>query len=352
MEQLQPQHKPVKWKVLSKKQEYRYKNWRLEAMRYGRSRRPNLFFSLSLVAFVLFCLRYMGYPPFRRQTVFEPSNNFEPGSVPKDGVELVVASIKEENMTWLNDYLPYWKKSIYIANDPTAELTVPKNKGKEAMVYLTYIIDRYDSLPGNIIFHHGGRFQWHTDDPHYDGLPQLRDFRLQHLKKVGYANLRCSWLLGCPAEISPEVNDDPDPNTPAHAQHVYKKAFMELFPGKQVPEVVAVPCCAEFAVRRELIRKRPRKDWIRYREWLMNTELDDKLSGRVMEYSWHMMLGRQPVHCPDVKKCYCEMYGKCNLTCGRNACVGQYKLPRYLQLPGGWPHTGWDGEDRKWTGLP
>lgn len=66
------------------------------------------------------------------------------GEKPKDAqkvadnnVELVVASMKKENITWLHDYLTDWKKNIYVVDDPTAELTVPLNKGREAMVFLT-----------------------------------------------------------------------------------------------------------------------------------------------------------------------------------------------------------------------
>ena len=56
-----------------------------------------------------------------------------------DDVEMVVASMKKENTTWLQEYLLDWHKSIYVVDDPTAELTVPKNKGREAMVVLTYV---------------------------------------------------------------------------------------------------------------------------------------------------------------------------------------------------------------------
>lgn len=55
-----------------------------------------------------------------------------------DDVELVVASMKRENITWLDDYLLDWKKNIYVVDDATADLTVPLNKGREAMVFLTY----------------------------------------------------------------------------------------------------------------------------------------------------------------------------------------------------------------------
>ena len=52
---------------------------------------------------------------------------------------VVVASQRTENATWLSTYFPDWEKNVYAVDDPTAELTVPKNKGRESMVYLTYV---------------------------------------------------------------------------------------------------------------------------------------------------------------------------------------------------------------------
>jgi hypothetical protein len=49
----------------------------------------------------------------------------------------VVASQQTENTTWLEHFFPEWEHFIYHVDDPTAELTVPKNKGRESMVYLT-----------------------------------------------------------------------------------------------------------------------------------------------------------------------------------------------------------------------
>lgn len=56
-----------------------------------------------------------------------------------DDTEMVVASMKKENLTWLDDYLLDWKKNIYVVDDPYAPLTVPVNKGREAMVFLTCV---------------------------------------------------------------------------------------------------------------------------------------------------------------------------------------------------------------------
>jgi hypothetical protein len=52
---------------------------------------------------------------------------------------VVVASQASENATWLNHYFPAWETNIYHVDDPDAPLTVPKNKGRESMVYLTFV---------------------------------------------------------------------------------------------------------------------------------------------------------------------------------------------------------------------
>jgi hypothetical protein len=53
---------------------------------------------------------------------------------------VVVASQASENATWLNHYFPSWETNIYHVDDPDAPLTVPKNKGRESMVYLTCVL--------------------------------------------------------------------------------------------------------------------------------------------------------------------------------------------------------------------
>ena len=51
--------------------------------------------------------------------------------------ELVVASLRDDDTSWLQKNLPDWKANIYVVNTHSAPLTVPVNKGREAMVYLT-----------------------------------------------------------------------------------------------------------------------------------------------------------------------------------------------------------------------
>ena len=151
---------------------------------------------------------------------------------------------------------------------------------------LSYIIDNYDALPDNILFIHPQRFQWHNDDPDYDGLPMLRHLQLPYLKQEGYVNIRCAWSLGCPNEIRP-YEEEGEHREAVHAGGDYRQAFQHLFPGVDVPEAVGVSCCAQFAATKEKIRERKKADYVRYRDWIVDTKLPDSISGRVLEYSWH-----------------------------------------------------------------
>jgi hypothetical protein len=54
-------------------------------------------------------------------------------------VALVVASQTTDNTTWLEESFPVWEKAIYLTDAPS-NLSVPVNKGRESMVYLTSAI--------------------------------------------------------------------------------------------------------------------------------------------------------------------------------------------------------------------
>jgi hypothetical protein len=64
--------------------------------------------------------------------------------------ELVVASLIGDDTSWLDEFFDDWKKNIYVVNNQSAPLTVPKNKGREAMPFLTYAsahLLHYSSIP-------------------------------------------------------------------------------------------------------------------------------------------------------------------------------------------------------------
>ena len=41
--------------------------------------------------------------------------------------------------------------------------------------------------------------------------------------------------------------------------------------------------------------KRPRGDYEKLRGWIVETEKSDALSGRVMEFLWHVVFGKEAV---------------------------------------------------------
>lgn len=179
-----------------------------------------------------------------------------------------------------------------------------------------------------------------------DNVPLLRNLQLPYIISQGYANLRCVWDLGCPAEINLET--PPGTIDPSKATEIaYPQAFHELFPEEPLPSSVGVACCAQFAVTRDRIRVRPQKDYQHYRQWLLDTSLENQVSGRVLEYSWHIIFGKPAVHCPDARVCYCNTYGLCNLKCEEEGkCGNRWPFPPFATLPKGWPTVGWDGESR------
>lgn len=128
-------------------------------------------------------------------------------------------------------------------------------------------------------------------------------------------NLRCHHQPGCPDHIHPRLlsdkeNKDDRLNVPESA--IIGDAWTQLFPSRsKLPEVLSQPCCGQFALSRSTILSVPKLQYIFYRDWLLTTDLEDRLSGRVWEYTWQYIFAGQEVFCPDEYDCYCEGYGVC-----------------------------------------
>ena len=235
---------------------------------------------------------------------------------------IVVGKTEDEDTDWVIDELPEyvprprfalfdialkltlvsWKHAIYTVDNPKAPLSVPQNKGKEANVYLQYIISNYDFLPSVIVFLHSHRggypHAWHTEFADHSNVRTIRMLQTDFIRKNGYANLRCNHRPGCPAEVQPF--QAPDPRRPQ--EQALPEVWSVFFgdgsgngTAMPLPQVIAAPCCSQFAVSRDQVWARPLSDYQRFHRWVVETELDDETSGRVMEYMWHIIFGRDPV---------------------------------------------------------
>jgi hypothetical protein len=165
-----------------------------------------------------------------------------------------------------------------------------------------------------------------------DAKNNLQNLRLNHIDEQGYVSLRCHWFQGCPVTVnlttSPYLDPlkyNPDPDIQVF-NHLYTSTLHYLFPTLPIPKEVGAACCSQFAVSAATIRKHKKDVYIKIRKWLIDTKLDDYDSGRLLEYMWHILFGKEAVHCPDADDCYCRMYGKCGLKCEEGDC-GQYQYP-------------------------
>jgi hypothetical protein len=145
----------------------------------------------------------------------------------------------------------------------------------------------------------------------FDSVKMVRRLKSQHVLQNAYMNLRCHLDPGCPHHIHPYVGKDSDDILTVPEAAVIGKAWGQLFPENPVPSVLSQPRCAQFAVSAEQIRKVPLERYLEYRKWLVATEFDDRLSGRVWEYVWQWLFTGQAELCPIETTCYCEGYGIC-----------------------------------------
>lgn len=219
----------------------------------------------------------------------------------------------DEDISWMDKELPDTPRAVYEVTDPKAKYHVPKNKGREAMVYLTYIIDHYNDLPDTVIFAHSHRHAWHNNV--IQGLDAAQMItRLNHdrVARQGYMNLRCHHNPGCPDWIHLDrPGIDFDFIWKPEEIHFRRHVWEELHPGAPIPFALSAICCAQFAVSRERIRTVPLERFHHYREWLLKTPMEDRFSGRIFEYVWHYIFTGHEQYCPSMNNCYCDGYGIC-----------------------------------------
>ena len=181
------------------------------------------------------------------------------------------------------------------SQDTNATLKIPKNKGHEAMVYLSFIIERWDTLPRYTVFVHGHEKSWHQEN---DLVPLIQNMKLSALDAEGYIPLRCDWYPSCPREIRPVAHDAIVWGPGVHRQDAEDgivEAWPIFFPEVEIPPTISSQCCAQFAVTDDRIRSRSLETYTMMREWLLNTTLIDDVSGRVLEKLWAYIFTNEPV---------------------------------------------------------
>lgn len=226
---------------------------------------------------------------------------------------LVMGRLKEEDISWVEEELPTLQTAIYVVDDDPTALRIPKNKGHEAMVYLTYIIEHYDDLPDVSLFFHPHKVTWHNNILlNYDTAFTIQSLSDERVTREGYFNARCHHDPGCPDWLHLDRPEEEwDLVKKNEERYFTSDLWHELHPGVPPPASLSQPCCAQFAVSRDRIRTRPLAQYQRYRRWLLDTDWPDEISGRLMEYTWQYIFAGTSEFCPAVNICYCDGYGVC-----------------------------------------
>ncbi|KAL2842104.1 hypothetical protein BJX68DRAFT_270822 [Aspergillus pseudodeflectus] len=252
---------------------------------------------------------------------------------------VIIAALQKDNLTTLgldSGLRPGDEQIVYVADDPNATHSVPMNKGNEAMVYLSFLIDRYYSLPEAMAFMHAGRTSYHNNHLlHLSSSRLVRNLRTQYVRARGFVNLGCDWSSYCTrpptASASPLVSADNKqavpgslypisvltrhpPSDPRAEYSTFAMIWASLFPGQPVPPVLGTVPGGQFALSREAALRVPLRELKRLRQWIIETDyLTSKDIGAVFEMLWHVLfLGwRNALLCPAQHDCYCELYGIC-----------------------------------------
>ncbi|KAI2605833.1 uncharacterized protein GGS25DRAFT_358154 [Hypoxylon fragiforme] len=266
------------------------------------------------------------------EDTLEISNNgLSPGHNENPTVNLVMATLRKDDISWVDNItIPNLNVIRYISDSTDAEFhpPVPK-KGREAMIYLTYLHDYYDNLPDISIFIHADETPWHMESALNSSVAfALSHLDLQQVLHQKYFNLRVSWQNACPDWINTTKTTG---NKVKEEQRYMYDAFMENFATDQVPEILAGPCCSQFAVTKDAVRSRPRSQYRKNMDWLLETSLDDYISGRIWEHLWQWLFKGEAIDCPNEWESYCRMYHVCFDSESRVQVMSLEAEKKYLQ---------------------
>jgi len=222
-------------------------------------------------------------------------------------IKLIIHHFNED-LNWIN-YLDHsYDYVVYSRNLPDSDkvININHDKGVESCGYLQFIIDNYDNLPENMIFLHAHRESWHQDG-YVDVLIKKLDWNKYYFNINNF-------------DILPLVKGDQEvvQNQFYHrtwSQCEYRKSYKlwvedvwsDLFAGQiEMPERIEGKCGAQFLVKKEIVRKYSKEFYQRLLNWLLTTDIDDRLkirknaqnlssqvSGRVLEYVWNILFDKK-----------------------------------------------------------
>jgi hypothetical protein len=234
---------------------------------------------------------------------WDPPSPKDPSGEDPTSRLIVKAKLKHEDAFWIDELFPTWRKHIIEIPEAFTKLhagAIKVDKGRVANAYLTWIIENYKDLPETIVFLPPNTPQSISD--------KVRRFQIPFVQSTGFANLHCPSPTTCANLILPFRSP---PNEFRTQEVTMPKAWEGIFGNITVPEQLATPPGAQFAVSKTQVQKRKLEEYLKAWTWLNQTDMDDDTAGLVFEYIWHVIFGRDAVFCPELKMCECDVFGQC-----------------------------------------
>lgn len=153
------------------------------------------------------------------------------------------------------------------------------NFGKEASVYLKYIMDYYNSLPTYVVFIHDEQFSWH----HQGDISKT--VLSNEGKQRHYLNFN-KVKLGSIHNVGGWWKD----------MDQWFTRYLEPYIGphkKYGDWTVDKPCCAQFVVHRDRIRQLPFEFYENLYGWISTTPWSGEQTGRFLEWTWDLLFARR-----------------------------------------------------------
>lgn len=282
------------------------------------------------VALFIFVAAYLGlfhlapamqhlYQPLPTGELLSPIHDAARHMRPTSGqtpltINLVVASVASDDVSWteeLHNSIANLQIFRYVSDDPVAEYHPSIAKGREALMYFTYLYDHYDSLADVNIFIHAEEHPWHLDGAMQQSMRfALSQLDLEQVMQLHYFNLYTSLKGGRPEGYNTtKTTDETDVAEEPFIAEAMRANFGE---DVAVPEMLIGPCCSQFAVSKEAIRSRPRSQYRHSMQWLTETDWPDQLTGRIWEHLWPwLFLHDQAVDRKTEWRTLCRMYRVC-----------------------------------------
>lgn len=189
---------------------------------------------------------------------------------------IIVISRHEKDMSWTRKLCDQGFHVIVYDHQKHSNhpYFVKENKGREASVYLRYIIDYYDHLHQYTIFLQDDDKSWH----HEGSIADLVQGRKGKKSKFFNLNKRCLALIE-PNNLYPMMKD-------------YFTRFLSPYIGpieKYGDWTAGYKCCAQFIVHRDYLRKFPKKMYEDIFQYMMDGRHDEKAKGHMFEWTLHLL---------------------------------------------------------------